>query len=121
MPDRIRITDLHCRTFIGIEDWEQKDRQEVRLDLEIEADLTRAAASDRIEDTVNYRSITKRVLALVEGERYGLVERLAGAVASMVLEEFDGVTAITVRVEKPGALRFARSVGVEIRRERSSS
>jgi len=119
MPDRILITDLHCRTFIGIEDWEQRERQEVHLDLELEADLTRAARTDRIEDTVNYRSVTKRVLALVEERRFALVEHLVGRVAAMVLEEFPKVQAVRIRAEKPGALRFAKSVGVEIRRARA--
>jgi len=118
MADRIHITDIHCRTYVGIEEWEQRERQEIHLDIELEADLERAVQSDRIEDTVNYRSVTKRVLGLVEEERFALVEHLAGRVAAMVLEEFPTVQAIRIRVEKPGALRFAKSVGVEIRRER---
>jgi len=118
MPDRIHITDLHCRTFVGIEEWEQRERQEVHLDLELEADLERACASDRIEDTVNYRSVTKAVLKLVEGERFALVEHLAGRVAALILADFADVRAVRIRIEKPGALRFAKSVGVEIRRAR---
>ena len=118
MPDRIHISDLHCRTFVGIEEWEQRDRQELHLDLELEVDLAHACETDRIEDTVNYRSVTKRVLGLVEGQRFALVEHLAGRVAAMVLEEFSAVQAVRIRVEKPGALRFAKSVGVEIRRAR---
>ena len=118
MSDRILISQLHCRTYIGIEEWEQRERQDVVIDLTLEVDLARATNSDRVEDTVNYRSVSKRIIALVEDEKYALVERLAGRIASLVLHEFQRVDAITVRAEKPGALRFARSVGVEIRRKR---
>ena len=118
MSDRIRISQLHCRTFIGIEEWEQRERQDVVIDLTLEVDLARAAASDSVEDTVNYRNVAKRIIALVEDERFALVERLAGRIAALVLQEFERVDAITVRAEKPGALRFASSVGVEIRRGR---
>ena len=118
MPDRIHITDLHCRTYVGIEEWEQRERQEVHLDLQLEADLESASRTDRIEDTVNYRSVTKAVLKLVEEERFALVEHLAGRVVALILEGFTDVQAVRIRVEKPGALRFAKSVGVEIRRAR---
>ena len=118
MSDRIRISHLHCRTIIGIEEWEQRERQDVVIDLTLEVDLGAAAKSDRVEDTVNYRSVSKRIIALVEEERFALVERLAGRIAALVLDEFPRVDAITVRAEKPGALRFARSVGVDIRRSR---
>jgi len=118
MGDCIQIRGLRCRTYVGIEDWEQRDRQEVRIDIELRADLSAAGASDRIESTVNYRSVSKRTLALVEGGRFQLVERLAESVARMVLEEFPAVQAVRLRVEKPGALRFAESVGVSIERSR---
>ena len=116
--DRIWIRGLTCRTYVGVEDWEQRDRQEVRLDIELGADLHDAGASDRIEQTVNYRSVSKMTLALVEEGRFQLVERLAEEVAAMILAEFPGVRTVRLRVEKPGALRFAESVGVSI--ERSS-
>ena len=118
MTDRIRIRDLHLRAVIGVFEWERKDRQDLHLDLELEADLARAGASDRIEDAVDYRAVTKAVIEHVESSRYALVERLATAVAELILGRFPAVSAVTVRVDKPGALRFARTVGVEIRRAR---
>jgi len=120
MQDRIWIRGLRCRTYVGIEDWEQRDRQEVRIDLELEADLAGAGASDRIESTVNYRSVAKRTLALVEEGRFQLVEKLAESIAGMVLGEFPSVATVRVRVEKPGALRFAESVAVWIERGRAT-
>jgi FolB domain-containing protein len=118
MKDRIWIRALRCRTYVGIEDWEQRDRQEILIDLELETDLSSAGASDRIESTVNYRSVSKRTLAMVEEGRFQLVEKLAQSIATMVLDSFASVEAVRVRVEKPGALRFAESVGVSIERRR---
>jgi len=117
--DRIWIRGLCCRTFVGVEEWEQRDRQEVRLDIDLEADLAGAGQTDRIEETVNYRSVSKMTLALVEEGRFQLVERLAEDVAAMILAEFPGVRTVRLQVEKPGALRFAESVGVSIKRRRS--
>jgi FolB domain-containing protein len=118
MSDCIWIEGLTGRTFVGVEDWEQRDRQEVRIRIRLTADLNAAGQSDRLEDTVNYRSVAKRTLALVEGSRFNLVEHLADSVASMILAEFPRVVSVSLRVEKPGALRFAESVGVEVERRR---
>ena len=118
MSDRIWIEGLTGRTYVGVEDWEQRDRQEVRIRIGLTADLSRAGRSDDIEDTVNYRTVAKRTLALVEDHRYQLVEHLAERVAGMILESFPLVESVRLHVEKPGALRFAESVGVEIERRR---
>jgi FolB domain-containing protein len=118
MDDRIWIRGLRCRAFVGIEDWEQRDRQEIRIDIELFTDIGEAGRSDRIEQTVNYRRVSKATLALVEGERFQLVERLAESVAAMILKEFASVRRVRLSVEKPGALRFAESVGVRIERGR---
>lgn len=118
MSDRIVIHDLHLRTIIGINPDERKARQDVLVNLTLAVDIRAAAASDDIDDAVNYRTITKRVIHLVESSRYYLVEKLATEIAYACLEE-PGVERALVRVEKPGALRFARSVGVEIERSRS--
>lgn len=118
MSDCIWIEGLTGRTFVGVEDWEQRDRQEVRIRIRLTADLDAAGRSDLLKDTVNYRSVAKRTLAIVEGERFNLLEHLADTVASMILAEFPRVVAVQLRVEKPGALRFAESVGVEIERHR---
>ncbi len=115
--DRIIIRDLAIRCIIGINDEERRERQDVVINVVLEGDLSRAAKSDRFEDTVDYRSIKKEIYSMVEKSRRFLIEALAGDVASLCLAH-RGVERVTVTVDKPGALRFARSVAVEITRER---
>ncbi len=115
--DRIQITDLAVRCIIGVDEAERKERQDVRINLEIGADLSVACRSDRFEDTVDYRAVKKEIVRMVEGSHYHLVEALAEAIAGLCLG-VPGVREVKVRVEKPGALRFARSAGVEIVRVR---
>lgn len=115
MNDRILIRDLLLRCVIGANEWERRVRQDVLLNIELTADTRPAAASDDLEDAVDYKAIAKKVIALVEDSSFFLVETMAERVAALCLE--DGrVRSVKVRVEKPGALRFARSVGVEIQR-----
>jgi dihydroneopterin aldolase len=113
--DRIFITALTAETVIGIYDWEREVKQRLEIDLEISMDLRAASASDAIEDTLNYKSVAKRVLAFVEASRYRLVEALAGEIARIVLEEFK-VARVRVTVHKPGAIRHSRDVGVIVER-----
>jgi FolB domain-containing protein len=113
--DRIVIRDLLVRGIIGINEEERRERQDVLVNLEMWTDTRAAADADDIAAAVNYRSVCKKVVALIEGSSYLLVERLASEIARLVLTQF-AVARIRVRVEKPGALRFARSVGVEIER-----
>jgi dihydroneopterin aldolase len=113
--DRIFITALSAEAVIGIYDWEREVKQRLEIDLEICRDLRAAAASDAIEDTLNYKAVAKRVLALVEASRYRLVEALAGEIARVVLEEFR-VARVRVVVHKPGAIRHSRDVGVIVER-----
>jgi len=115
----IHIRDLSLRTIIGVHEHERDRRQEVLLTLDIEADLDAAAASDDLDDAVNYGSLARQITGHVEESRYRLVERLAASVADLVLEQFPPVRAVTVTVDKPGALAFARSVAVTLRRERA--
>ncbi|OGS96161.1 MAG: dihydroneopterin aldolase [Gallionellales bacterium RIFCSPLOWO2_02_FULL_57_47] len=115
--DRIRISDLLVRCILGITDDERREKQDVVINLTLYTDLHKAGKSDRIEDTVDYRALKKRVLAMVEGSRYLLLEALAEAVAELCLDQH-GVRQVDVCVEKPHALRFARSVAVEITRKR---
>lgn len=118
MPeDRIVIRDLLVRTIIGVNDWERENQQDVLIHLTLIADLSNAGRSDSIDDTVNYRTITKRVLAHVEHSTRFTIEALAQDIADICLAE-RGVWRVEVKLEKPGALRFARSVGVKIVRER---
>lgn len=118
MADEIQIKDLLLRTIIGINEEERRNRQDVVLNLTLVTDCRAAGASDDIDDTLNYRSLTKRVIERVENSQFYLVERLAAEVASLCLQEAR-VERVVVAVEKPGALRFARSVGVRIERGRA--
>ena len=113
--DRIHIRDLLLRTILGVTPEERKDRQDVLINLILYLDTRPAGLSDDIRDAVNYRSVTKRVIQHVESSEYFLVEALAESIARLILTEFP-VPRVRVCVEKPGALRFARSVGVEIER-----
>ncbi|MFA4943722.1 MAG: dihydroneopterin aldolase [Lentisphaeria bacterium] len=115
MPDRIHIADLALRCIIGTFPAERQQRQEVILNLELECDLRRAGESDALADTVDYKSLKQRVRELVENSQFQLLEKLAAAVARTVLQT-PGVTRVRLRLDKPGALRFARSVAVEIER-----
>jgi dihydroneopterin aldolase len=115
--DTIFVHDLRIETVVGIWDWERKIRQTVSIDLEMGGDICRAAESDRIEATLNYKAVAKRVQQFVAESSFQLVETLAEKIASLVLDEFE-VPWIRVRVSKPGAIRGARDVGVSIRRSR---
>ncbi len=117
MSDRILIQDLLLRCIVGIHEWERRERQDVLVNIEMEADCFHAGSSDDITDAVDYRAVTKKVIAMVEASSFHLVEALAERIATICLED-ERVQAVRVRVEKPGALRFARSVGVEIERRR---
>ena len=116
--DTIFLHDLRVETTVGIWDWERKIRQTVSIDLEMGADIARAAASDSIDNTLNYKLVAKRVQQFVGDSSFQLVETLAEGIAEIVLGEFD-VPWVNVRVNKPGAIRGARDVGVEIRRVKS--
>ena len=118
MTDQIQIKDLFLRAIIGINEEERSNRQDVLINIVLYADTRAAGASDDISDAVNYRTITKRIIKLVEESRFYLVEKMAAGIAAICLED-PRVEKVSVRVEKPGALRFARSVGVEIHRTRS--
>ncbi len=113
--DQIKISDLMLRAIIGINDWERVERQDVLLNITLFGDLRAAGESDQIEDTINYRTVTKEIIKHVESSERFTVEALAADIARICLKE-KGVQRARVRVEKPGALRFARSVGVEIER-----
>jgi len=116
-PDIVYIRDLRVDTIIGIFDWEREVRQTVSLDLEMATDIRRAAASDDIEDTLNYKAVAKRLIAFIEASQFLLVERMAEEVATIVLTEFD-VPWLRLRLSKPGALRGSYDVGLVIERGR---
>jgi D-erythro-7,8-dihydroneopterin triphosphate epimerase len=119
VSDRIVIEDLLLRTVIGINGEERRDLQDVIVNLVLYVDTRVAGRSDNIDDApLNYRDLTKRVIAGVEESRFHLIERLAEELADICLEE-KGVEKVQVSVAKPGALRFARSVSIVIERERN--
>ncbi|HOF39004.1 MAG TPA: dihydroneopterin aldolase [Candidatus Hydrogenedentes bacterium] len=115
--DRIHIRDLMCRCIIGIYPEERRERQDVCINITLWANFRAAGRSDDIADTVNYKAIKKEVIRMVEDSSFQLIERLAEEVASICLGN-PRVEKATVTVDKPGALRFARSVAVEITRQR---
>lgn len=117
--DKIIVEDLLVRGIIGVNDWEREKEQDILINVVIFADLEAAGHSDKIADSVNYRTVSKKVLAHVKQAKPFTVEKLAADIAALCLEE-KRVERVRVRVEKPGAVRFAKSVGVEIERRRKS-
>lgn len=115
--DRIVIEGLSLCCIVGINDWERVAKQVVEINLTLYADLSNAATSDSIEDTVNYRTISHKVADFVETSSFGLVEKLADSVAQLCLED-ERVQRVDVSLRKPGALRLADSVGLEVTRTR---
>lgn len=116
--DCIYIKDLLVRTIIGVNDWEREKKQDVLINLTLYSELSAAGRSDSIEETINYRTITKKVIKHVETSELFTIEALAQDIADICLAD-RRVNRAVVQVEKPGALRFARSVGVEIDRQRT--
>jgi D-erythro-7,8-dihydroneopterin triphosphate epimerase len=115
--DKIHIKDLLLRCIIGIREWERKAPQNVIINITLHTDFSKACHSDSIEDTVDYVSIKKHVIEKVENSSFMLVERLAHLIAQICLED-EKVMRVDVSLSKPGALRFARTVEVEISRSR---
>lgn len=117
--DKIHIRDLRLRCIVGVYAEERRDKQDVIINITLDADLRKGCDSDRIEDTVDYKALKKRIVHLVEASGNCLIERLAQQVADCCLEN-ERVYCAHVTVDKPGALRFARSVAVEISRTREA-
>ena len=116
--DTIFLQDLKVETIVGIWDWERKIRQTVSIDIEMAADVAKAAETDNIEGTLNYKAVAKRVQQFVGDSEYQLVETLAEKIAETILAEFD-IEWVQLRVSKPGAIRNAKNVGVVIRRHKA--
>jgi FolB domain-containing protein len=115
--DQVFIRDLIARGIIGVNEWEREKPQEILINIVLFADLNKAGSSDNIQDGVNYRTVAKKVLAHAETAQRQTVEALAADVARLCLDE-PGVQQVRVRVEKPRAVRFSRSVGVQIERSK---
>ena len=116
-PDRVFIRDLAVRCIVGIDEEERREKQDILVHLTMHTDLRQAGRTDALEDTVDYRALKKRVLRLAEESRFRLIEALAQSIADECLRE-ERVEQVEVVVEKPGALRFARTVGVALVRRR---
>jgi 7,8-dihydroneopterin aldolase/epimerase/oxygenase len=115
--DRIFVHGLTTECVIGFIDWERRVKQTVIVDLELSADCHRAALTDAVADTLDYRQVVKRVLTFIEASECNLIETLAERVARLVLEEF-GVEWVRISLSKPGAFRRSRDVGVTLERSR---
>lgn len=113
--DSIFLRDLRVRTIVGIWEWERRMPQEVSIDLEMSADIARAAASDDIQDTLNYKGVSQAVKAFVAESRFNLIETMAEQIAGLIRNDF-GVRWVRVQVHKPWAIRGARDVGISIER-----
>jgi 7,8-dihydroneopterin aldolase/epimerase/oxygenase len=116
--DKIFVRALKTETIIGIFDWERQVKQTVLIDLQMAVDLRKAALSDAVADTVNYKRVAKSILAFVEASKFHLVEALAEHIAMLVLEEFP-VEWVSIVLSKPGAVRSSLDVGVALERDRS--
>lgn len=113
--DIIFLRELRVDAVVGIYEWEKRIRQKVSIDLEMGADIRKAAASDAIEDTLNYKAVAKRVITFVEESRYDLIETMAEHIAELLLREFD-MPWVRVSLSKPGAVRGSKAVGIVIER-----
>jgi dihydroneopterin aldolase len=113
--DKIFLSQLSVECIVGIWDWERRVKQTVIIDVELAADIRKAAATDHIDDTIDYKRVAKRLLAFVGESQFQLVETLTEAIARVIVTEF-GVSWVKVRLNKRGAIRGARDVGIEIER-----
>ena len=116
--DRIFLHGLTTECIIGFIDWERRVKQTVVLDIELPVDCRRAAQSDEVSDTLDYKKVAKRVLAFVETSQFQLVETLAHRLALVILAEFE-LPWVRISLNKPGAIRHSRDVGVVIERTRA--
>ncbi|NIP39372.1 MAG: dihydroneopterin aldolase [Candidatus Dadabacteria bacterium] len=113
----LRIENIRLRTIVGIYEWEKENKQDVVINVELEFDGNKAAKSDNIEDSVNYKTINKEIIEHIENGKFDLIEKIAGDVLDIILKH-DKVQKAAVKVDKPGALRFTDSVSVQLGREK---
>lgn len=113
--DTIFLRDLRIRTIVGIWEWERRLPQVVSIDLDMATDIRRAAGTDQIGDTLDYKAVTRRIKAFVADSRFNLIETMAEQIAGIIIDEF-GVPWVRVAVHKPWAIRGSRDVGLVIER-----
>ena len=116
--DRIFLRGLQVECIIGFIEWERRIKQTVVIDIELPVDCSRAAETDEVDDTVDYKRVAKRIIAFVEASEFKLVETLAHKTAMLVIEEFQ-IAWFRISINKPGAIRGSRDVGVTIERTRA--
>jgi dihydroneopterin aldolase len=116
--DRIFLRGLSVDCIIGFIEWERRIKQTVVIDIELPVDCRLAAVSDEVADTLDYKKVSKRIIAFVEGSQFKLVETLAHRTAMLVLEEFR-VDWVRLSINKPGAIRGSRDVGIALERKRA--
>jgi dihydroneopterin aldolase len=117
-PDKIFLRGLEVECIIGFIEWERRIKQRIQIDLELPVDCTKAARSDDVIDTLDYKSVAKRVIGFIEASEFMLVETMAHRMAMLILEEF-GIEWVRIWINKPGAIRGSRDVGVVIERNRA--
>ncbi|MFL2482250.1 MAG: dihydroneopterin aldolase [Gammaproteobacteria bacterium] len=117
--DRIFLSEMKIETTVGIWEWEKRIKQQVIIDIEMSADIKKAAATDQIEDTLNYKAVAKSVRKLVEESSFQLVETMAEKISELVIGEHN-VSWVRVKVNKPGAIRGSKGVGIIIERDDKS-
>ncbi len=115
MKDTIYIRDLRVETIIGIFGWEREVRQQISMDLDFEFDVSVPGKSDSIEDTLDYKKITKSLITFIESSEYKLIEALGEGIVDHLKSKF-GIKKVKLRLSKPGALRFSKDVGIMIER-----
>ena len=115
MKDTIYIRDLRVETIIGIFGWEREVRQQISMDLDFEFDVSVPGKSDSIDDTLDYKKITKSLIAFIESSEYKLIEALGEGIVGHLKSKF-GIKKVKLRLSKPGALRFSKDVGIMIER-----
>ncbi len=113
----LRIENLRLRTVVGIYEWEKKTRQDIIINVEIEFEGDKAIETDDISHSVDYKKMNKEIISTIENKQYNLIERICGDVSEIVMRN-NKVKRVTVRVEKPGALRFTDSVSIETTQSR---
>ena len=114
----IHIRDLSLRTIIGIQEWERDKQQDIVINITLDYNATRAVETDDIVDAVDYKALKRKIIHLAENSRFNLVEKMASEILGIVMED-SRVKAASVTIDKPQALRFAKSVGVTVSRKRS--
>lgn len=115
----IKIKNLALRTIIGFKDWEREKKQDVLINLKIETDAEKGLETDIVDDSVDYKTITKKIISEVENTNFNLLEKLADFILDLVMED-NKVKRATIEVDKPYALRFSESVSITLTKERKN-